>query len=168
MVNNIDIIRVVIKNNTLYIFSNQSVIFLATGTVKTSRIQNHGSVVVCPILRSVSSTWERREPQWTISRYVYTWSQMNTNSWALKPWKRVVFAVTSILLRTAAKISSISAWGCIHSMSSASTKCYRVLELIGMWIQNNFINCNSKSWKMWLIVKTKLTLNIYIVIFRFD
>lgn len=102
-----------------------------TGIVKTNHTPNHGSVVVCPTPRSVSSTWVRRRLRWTTSHYASTWCLTNTSSWALRLWKQAVFAATSILSRTAAKISSTSAWGCIHSMSSASTKCYRALELIG-------------------------------------
>lgn len=113
------------------IFYKHFMLFSAIGTVKTSRIPNHGSVVVSPTPRSVFSTWARRRPQWTISHYVCTWCPTSTSSLALRLWKQAVFAATSTSSRTAERISSTSAWGCIHSMSSESTKCYRALELIG-------------------------------------
>lgn len=56
---------------------------------------------------------------------------MNTSSWVPRLWKPDVFAATNTWWRTVVKISSTSVCEYILSMSSASTKCYRVLELIG-------------------------------------
>lgn len=109
--------------------------FSVIGTVKTNRTQSRGSVVVCPIPRSVSSTWVRRRRRLMTSRFAYTWCLTSMNSWARRRWRRAVSAATNTLWRTAARISSISACGCILSTSSASIKCYRALELIGMYIK---------------------------------
>lgn len=100
-------------------------------TVRTNPIQNHVSVVVCQTPRSVSSILAGRRRPWTISPCASIWSPMNMNSSVLRRWKPDVSAVTSTSSRIAARISSTSAWGSIPSMSSESTRCCRVLELIG-------------------------------------
>lgn len=100
-------------------------------TVRTNRTQNHGSAVVYRTPRSVFSTWVKRRHRWKIFHYACTWFLTSTNSWAPRRSRLVVFAATSIWWRTAARISSTSAFVCIPSMSSASTKCYRALGLIG-------------------------------------
>lgn len=114
--------------------------FAATAIVKISRIQNHVSVVVCQIQKSVFSIWAERRPPSKIFHYAFTWCPMNTNNWAPKLWKPDVFAVTNTWSSTAVRINSTSVCVCIHSTLFVSTRCCRVPELIGMFIFI-FFNC---------------------------
>ena len=62
---------------------------------------------------------------------VCTWSPMSMNSCRARPWKLPASVVTSTWWRTVAKTPFTCGSGSTHSTLSASTRCCRVLELIG-------------------------------------
>lgn len=113
--------------------NSYSRVFTAIAIAKISRIQNHVSVVVFQIQKSVFSIWvERRQPS-KIFHYACIWCLTNTNSWALKLWRLDVFALTNTWWSIAVKINSTFVCVFIHSTLFESTRCCRVLELIGIF-----------------------------------
>lgn len=107
--------------------------FLVIGIVKISRTRNPDFVVVCRTQRFAFSILEKRKHPSRIFHCVYIWCRMNMNNSVLRLWKPDVFALTNTWLKMLEKINFIFVWDSIRSMLSVSTKCYRVLELIGMW-----------------------------------
>merc|ERR1712128_355501 len=103
----------------------------AIGTARTSHIPSPGFAVVCQILRSGSSILVARGLMYVNCPYAFTWCLTNMNNFHLKPLKLAVSVPTSTLLSTAVKISSMFASDYIPSMSTESTRCCRVQELIG-------------------------------------
>lgn len=85
------------------------------------------------IQRSASLTWDVRRPGWTTSLCASTWSLMNTSSCHRRLLRPGVSAPTNTLWNTAARTLSTYAFACTPSTSTASIKCCRVLELIGVF-----------------------------------
>ena len=85
------------------------------------------------IQRSASLTWDVRRPGWTTSLCASTWSLMNMSSCHRRLLRPGVSAPTNTSWNTAARTLSTYAFACTPSMSTASIKCCRVLELIGVF-----------------------------------
>lgn len=117
---------------------------------------------------------EGRRPVLTSFLFVSTWFLTNMSSCLQRLWKLDVFVPTNTWLRIVVKMLSTCGFACILSMSTASTRCCHVQELIGwhfiykvvMLIVNCFIIFFGFYWKKGLVFSVRCIWSEFLYICR--